>query len=133
MARLILDASALIALYNDKDKHHDWALEMFIQTIDFELTMPVLTFAEALVHPQRHGKKKQFQTGVKGLGIEVKPVLAESAEQIAELRASTKLRMPDVLVLNDAINTQGAVATTDDLLAKTAASFSLAVYSPNLK
>jgi predicted nucleic acid-binding protein len=131
MARVILDSSALIALYSNHDKHHDWAMKMFMETIEFQLAMPVLTYAEALIHPLRSGKKKEFQAGIRGLGIEISSIPHESVDQIAELRASTKLRMPDVVVLSEAMNTSSAIATTDQLLAKTASSFSLPVYSPS--
>lgn len=93
--------------------------------------MPVITYAEALIHPLGAGKKKEFEAGVRGLGIEVCPIPSESMNQIAELRASTKLRMPDVVVLNEAMTTDSAIATTDQLLAQTASSFSLPVYSPS--
>jgi predicted nucleic acid-binding protein len=131
MARVILDSSALIALYSSRDKHHGWAMKMFMETMEFQLAMPVLTYAEALIHPMRAGKKKEFQAGIRGLGIEISSIPHESVDQIAELRASTKLRMPDVVVLSEAMNTSSAIATTDHLLSKTASSFSLPVYSPS--
>lgn len=131
MARVILDSSALIALYSDQDKHHGWAMKMFLETIEFQLVMPALTYAEALIHPLRAGKKKEFQAGVRGLGIDISSIASESVDQIAELRASTKLRMPAAVVLHEAISTNSAIATTDQLLAKAASSLSLPVYSPS--
>lgn len=131
MARVILDSSVLIALYNDSDKHHQWAMRILLETLESKLAMPVITYAEALIHPLRAGKKKEFEAGVRGLGIEVCSIPSESMNQIAELRASTKLRMPDVVVLNEAMTTDSAIATTDQLLAQTASSFSLPVYSPS--
>ena len=131
MARVILDSSALIALYSDYDEHHEWAMRIFAETLESQLAMPVLTYAEALIHPLRAGKKNLFEAGIRGLGIQISSISAEAIDQIAELRASTKLRMPDVVVLNEAISTDSAIATTDQLLAKTANSFSITVYYPH--
>jgi predicted nucleic acid-binding protein len=72
-----------------------------------------------------------FRTEVGGLGIEVTSVDSSDAARLAQIRASTNLRMPDALVLNLAMRVGGAIATTDKELARVAASQSVGVFSPS--
>lgn len=127
---VVLDAGALIALYSSKDQHHDWAVQMFVDSCEFELEMPALTFAETLVHPQRSGKAKKFLNSISGLGVSIKDVLASSAIELAELRAKTALKMPDVVVLHQALLSGGRIATTDRTLAEVAKALKVFVYCP---
>lgn len=128
---VVLDASALIALYDSKDAHHLWALEMFRDTLSFELMMPVLTYAEVLVHPIRANLRSRFEKSIRGLGISFSELLAEDTLRLAELRVETKLRMPDVVVLHQALKTSGSLATTDKGLALAARKLGLGVFQPN--
>lgn len=130
MASVVLDASALIALYSSKDINHLWAIGFFKQTLDRELSMNVLNYSECLVHPIRAGKLDQFSAGVAGLGVEVVQIVSSDASSLAQLRAGTGLRMPDVLVLHQAKNLGAAVATTDQQLAKVARDLGIEVFSP---
>lgn len=135
MACLILDASALIALFNDKDLHHKWALDAFASTLDYELKMTALTYAEVLVHPQRAGKTKVFENSISKLGIKLTPILPEHAGDLAELRAKTGLKMPDAVVLQQALLSKKsdaitAIATTDQSLSAAARKHHLEVYAP---
>lgn len=128
---VVLDASALIALHDSGDRHHAWARQMFIDTIDSNLAMSALTYAEVLVHPTRAGKAGQFQDSVAGLGIDVRDVSAESATDIARLRAQTSLKMPDVLVLHLAQGLGASLATTDRALANEATAHGLRALAPH--
>jgi predicted nucleic acid-binding protein len=126
---VVLDASALIALYDSQDKHHPWALQMFIDTIQLELAMPALTYAEVLVHPIRAGKRSKFEKSIRGLGISFHGLAPEDALELAELRVKTNLKMPDVVVLHRALSLNAAIATTDKNLAEQARKLSLEVFS----
>ncbi len=128
---VVLDASALIALHDSRDRHHAWARQMFIDTVDASLVMSTLTYAEVLVHPTRAGKLREFQDSVSGLGIDVRGVSPESATDIASLRAQTALKMPDVIVLCQAQALGASVATTDRALANEASEQGLVVLSPH--
>lgn len=128
---VVLDAGALIALYDGKDPHHRWALQMFRDTVSSKLIMPVLTYSEVLVHPTRQGKVKQFERGIAGLGIEIQALEAESANQLADLRARTDLKMPDIVVLYEATKSKSVIATTDQQLAKEALRQNCGVLYPN--
>jgi predicted nucleic acid-binding protein len=128
---VILDASALIALASDTDPNHNWALEMFRDTAAFGLQMTALTQAEVLVHPARAGKLEKFLKLIGALGLEITPIEESDSSQIAKIRASTSLKMPDAVVLSQAIKVSGSVATTDKQLAKVAKDNGLAVFSPS--
>ena len=127
---VVLDASALIALYSSGDAHRSWALEMFRDTAASKLEMPVLSFAEVLVHPTRQGKREKFLSSISGLGLEVIELPAQSALELASLRHQTNLKMPDVVVLQRAVAVGGTLATTDRKLAETASGLGLVVSSP---
>ena len=127
---MVIDASVLIALHNSKDPHHDWSLGVFRQTLDLQWRMPVLTLAEALVHPIKAGKGEEFQKNIDGLGLVVQDIPSTAAGSIAQLRVSTGLRMPDCVVLWQALQAEATLATTDRALAKNARELALQVFEP---
>ena len=127
---VVLDASALIALHDSEDRHNTWARGMFLDSLDAALAMSVLTYAEVLVHPTRAGKVAEFEQNIAGLGIEIVAVGAEDAPALAHLRASTSLKMPDVIVLHLAVGLGASLATTDRVLAGEAALLGLTVSEP---
>jgi predicted nucleic acid-binding protein len=128
---VILDASALIALASDADPNHNWALEMFRDTAAFGLQMTALTQAEVLVHPARAGKLEKFLRLIGALGLEITPIEESDSSQIAKIRVATSLKMPDAVVLSQAIKVSGSIATTDKRLAKVAKDQGLGVFSPS--
>jgi predicted nucleic acid-binding protein len=127
---VVLDASTVIALYDSKDKNHSWALELFRETISFDLVMPSLTYAEVLVHPIRSRKQKSFEKGIAGLGIRIHGLEASEATCLAQIRAKTNLKMPDAIVLFTALEAKAAIATTDKSLALSARKLSVGVFQP---
>lgn len=127
---VVLDASALIALTSSKDPHHHWALEMFRDTADFELQMTSLTHAEVLVHPERSGKLDKFLKSLSSLGLSVTPIEATDSNKLAVIRASNSLKMPDAVVLLQAMKVNGSIATTDQRLAAEAKRKRVGVFHP---
>jgi len=127
---VVLDASAVIALASDTDPNHSWALGMFRDTAAFSLQMTALTEAEVLVHPARAGKLEKFLKLFGALGLEITPIEESDSSQIAKIRASTSLKMPDAVVLSQAIKVSGSIATADKQLAKVAKDKGLGVFSP---
>lgn len=128
---VVLDASALIALFDSSDSHHDWALKMFRDTVEFDIALSALTYAEILVHPVRAGRESDFERSVKGLGADLLPITADAGIQLAQLRAQTSLKMPDVAVLHSALRATGSIATTDKGLAAAARKLSVGVFQPS--
>jgi predicted nucleic acid-binding protein len=127
---IVLDASALIALLDDHDVHHDWALQMFIDTVSEDLSISVLNFSEVLVHPVKAGRSKEFLESLHGLGLTVHGVDSEEALSLATMRATSGLRMPDVIAVNLALRFDAALATTDRSLGQAARDAAVRVLQP---
>lgn len=128
---VVLDASAVIALLSSEDPHHDWAVQMFIDTVAWNYQITALNKAEAMVHPTRLGKLDGFLAALEGLRVEVTAIEDADSAQISNIRATTNLKMPDALVLYQAEKIQGAIATTDLELARVARSRSVGVFRPS--
>lgn len=127
---VVLDAGALIALFDSTDPHHSWALDLFVATAGDALIMSTLTYAEVLVRPLREGRAEKFESSISGLGITLENVSVEDARQLAGIRVATNLKMPDAAVLAVAENIVGAIATTDASLARAASERGVTVYRP---
>ena len=127
---IVLDASVLIGLHSSQDAHHSWCLDFFNQTLDQELVMPALTYAETLAQPARLNRTKQFLRNLAGLELAIEAIDAEDAVGLAEMRATTALRMPDAVVLYTAVKLQAALATCDDQLARLAKDHGVVVHTP---
>lgn len=130
MAGIILDANFIIALYNEKDVHHSWARNVIQDTLDEELLIPALSFAETLVRPARAGNSDLIADALGELGVTVVPLLRDSAVHLAQVRADSGLRMPDAVVLQAALERDCALATSDDVLAKAAQRAGVSVFKP---
>jgi predicted nucleic acid-binding protein len=127
---IVLDAGALIALLDDRDAHHEWALQMFIDTVAEELAISALNLAEALVHPTKAGRSREFMDGIQGLDLQVHGVERTDVASLASIRAESGLRMPDSIAMHLAITSESALATTDKALGKAALGASLRVLHP---
>lgn len=133
MACLILDASVLVAFTRPNDEHHDAAVRI-VKSHPGQLAMASITAAEYLVHPARSGAAMRAwdiltNTDKPGsLGIEIlperdfqTPSYTPWAVKLAELQASTRPKMPDVVVLATALAHGRLVTTFDTDLAEAAA------------
>lgn len=131
MACIVLDASVLIALWDDSDAHHAWALEFFNSTLTHDLAISALTHAEVMVRPIRNQMLALFDSGIRGLNLQVVPVTGTDSAEMASIRASHGLAMPDSVVVAAARRVEGALATCDRRLAKVARDLGLATFAPN--
>jgi len=127
---IVLDAGALIALLNDRDAHHEWALQMFIDTVGEDLSISALNLAEALVQPIKAGRYQEFMDSIHGLGLEVQGLDQADVSSLANIRAESGLRMPDTIALHLALKSDSSLATTDRALGKAALGASLRVLQP---
>lgn len=127
---IVLDAGAVIALLDDQDAHHEWALQMFIDTVAEDLAISVLNLAEALVHPTKAGRYHEFMDSIKGLGLEVCGLDPDAVLSLATIRAERGLRMPDTVAVHLALTSDSTLATTDRVLGQTALDLSLRVLQP---
>jgi len=112
---IVLDASVLIALLDADDAHHPAARSTLADQTD-ELAIPVLTLAEVAVGPARQDRLAVVHDAAQALELQVLPIDAGAWSELAVLRATTRLRMPDCCVLHAATAHAAAVATFDQRL-----------------
>ena len=124
---IILDASVLIAYLDGHDAHHATAEELLARVIDDEFGVHSLTLAEVLVVPIWDGRLQLVRVALRDLEVQELLFPANTAVQLAQLRATTGLKMPDCCVLLAAENTAGTVASFDERLAQAAEARSVAV------
>ena len=124
---IVLDASVLIAYLDSDDNHHVAAEALLVGAIDDDLGANPLTLAEVLVVPARDGRLESAQTVLRELEVDELPFPRDTAVRLAQLRASTGLKMPDCCVLLAAEDAGAAVASFDDRLAHTAEDHNLTV------
>ena len=116
-----LDASVLIALMNAGDAHHRDADTLVRRAaIAGDLIAHPLTIAESAVGAAEHGRLQQVRDAFAGLGLATALGDPDQPWRLAELRARTRLALPDCCVLDVALEYQGALATFDVRLAAAA-------------
>ena len=116
-----LDASVLIALMNAGDARHRDAVTLVRRAaIAGDLIAHPLTIAESAVGAAEHGRLQQVRDAFAGLGLATAPGDPDQPWRLAELRARTRLALPDCCVLDVALEYQGALATFDVRLAAAA-------------
>lgn len=118
---ILLDASVLIAYLDREDDHHAAAETLLAREIDDEFAANSLTLAEVFVVPAREGRLDAIREALGDLEVQELPFPAGTAVKLAQLRASTKLKMPDCCVLLAAEDAGARVASFDDRLADAAA------------
>ena len=117
----VLDASVLIAAMNPADAHHGQALALIRrEAITGTLIAHGLTIAESAVGAAAGGRLSQLRKAYDSIGIEVVPTDDDEPWRLAQLRATTRLPMPDCCVLDGAQSTGGRLATFDQRLATAA-------------
>jgi predicted nucleic acid-binding protein len=121
-AVIVLDASVLIAYLDRNDNHHDRAYTLLEREVGDDFAVNTLTLAEVLVAPAREGRIDAVRAALLDLGIAEMAFPSETAVSLADLRASTTLKMPDCCVLLAAEHSQARLASFDDRLAAAASS-----------
>ena len=128
---IVFDASTLIALSSSVDVHHKWARDVFNETLDRQILVSAVTYAEVLVYPERAGKTAEFEKSIQGLELKIIGITSEDAAALASIRAEFKLLMPDAIVLHTAKKFDSALATSDAKLAGAARKLKLEVFQPD--
>lgn len=116
---IVLDASVLIAYLDADDSQHAAAETLLAREID-DLAANPLTLAEVLVVPVRDNRLDLVLSVLRDLAIEAPPFPADAAVRLAQLRATTRLKMPDCCVLLTAEDAGARVASFDARLAQAA-------------
>lgn len=126
MARVIvLDASILIAYLDEDDEHHDRSMVLLSREIGDDLAISPITLAEVLVAPTRDQRSAPVLTAITALEVASIPITVDSAVRLAQLRVTTRLRMPDCCVLLAAQDASARVASFDDRLLTAASAVGL--------
>ena len=116
MARLVLDASVVIALLDERDGHHERALVALRATRADEKVLPASAYAEVLVAPMRAGADDlaEFDQTLRDVPVMIEPISPEIARAAAALRARhTGLRLGDALVLGTGQVLAATILTAD--------------------
>lgn len=113
---IVLDASVIIAYLDAKNAHHERAEAMLAREIDDEFAVNSLTLAEVLVVPARGHRLDAARAALHDLEVHELPFPADAALKLAQLRASTGLKMPDCCVLLAAEDVDSRIASFDERL-----------------
>ena len=123
---ITLDASVLVALLNDTDKHNLMA-RTIVEIQPRPYLVHEINLAEVLVHATRVGKQEVVMSRLRQV-LSVKGSSGESgALRLAELRVATSLRLPDCCALDLARESGGILATFDQKMATAARGLGLEV------
>lgn len=112
---IVLDASVVIGLLDGDDVHHERAEEVFRTSAGRDRGISTVTLAEVLVGPVRAGRGDVVRRALERLRVVEVGLPAGAAVRLAELRATTGLRLPDCCVLL-AVPPGGSVASFDQRL-----------------
>lgn len=117
---IAVDASVLIAHLNPADAHHHAATEILLAGTAGDMLVHTLTLAEVLVGGVRIGRGASMRDDLQAAGITVASHDDGEPLRLAELRATTGLKLPDCCVLDVAIHHRARLATFDRALADVA-------------
>jgi predicted nucleic acid-binding protein len=128
---IVLDAGIVIAYLNETDAHHAWVVEFLSRNADQQFSVSALTHAEYLVGPTQVSRVGIALKKLLDFNLDVEEVTEQSAVGLARVRAETRLRMPDAVVLHTALDRGACLATTDRALAGAARIQGIIVHSPS--
>ncbi|KAA1249834.1 type II toxin-antitoxin system VapC family toxin [Mycobacterium simiae] len=124
---IILDASVLIGHFEPADAHHGQAAALLKSHLTDTFAASVITLAEVYAGAARARHSDRLHQLLTRLQIHTLELRADAARRLGELRAATKLKMPDCCVLYAAQHHNAAIATFDAPLAARAAELGLAI------
>ena len=117
---IVLDASVLIAHLNPLDSHHEAATRLLLDVPPGSLLVHSITLAEVLVGGARIGRGAQMHADLQAAGVRLADHDEQEPLRLAQLRATTSLKLPDCCVLDTAISNNASLATFDNALATAA-------------
>lgn len=110
---IVLDASVLIAYLDVDDRHHASAEGLLAREVDDDFAASQITLAEVLVVPVRDDRLQAARSILRDLGVEERPLPNDAAVQLARLRTTTRLKLPDCCVLLTAETEEARLASFD--------------------
>jgi predicted nucleic acid-binding protein len=117
---IALDASVLIAHLNPADSHHQAATAILLAGTPGQMLVHPITLAEVLVGGVRVGQGASMRDDLRAAGIAIAPHDDDEPLRLAELRATSGLKLPDCCVLDVAIHHRASLATFDGAVAAAA-------------
>jgi predicted nucleic acid-binding protein len=117
---IVFDAGVLIAHLEVGDVFHDAAVGFLDENEEMEFAVSPITLAECLVRPAGNGGAHRLFQALQRLHFEERDVTPGDAIGLAEVRATTGLKMSDALVLYTAESRGAELVTTDRALARAA-------------
>jgi predicted nucleic acid-binding protein len=111
---IVLDASVLIAHLDARDTLHDQAEEALFGIASTTLAASPLTVAEVLVGPARAGRLDEAVAALRTIGLAEVPLAPTASARLAELRASSGMKLPDCCVILAAETSQADAVVTFD-------------------
>lgn len=123
---IVLDASVMIAVLDPLDAHFEAARRVFVANTSERLAAHRLTVAESLVLATRVKQGPAAASALAALGV---GYLDEPDDPLAlaEMRATTGLRMPDCCILHATVRERAKLATFDAQLAAAASRLGVTV------
>lgn len=122
---IVLDASVLIAYLDRDDAHHTLAEALLTREVDDDFAVNTLTLAEVLVAPARDDRLGVVYQALRELDVQELPFPDHAATRLAQLRATTNLKMPDCCALLAAEHARARIASFDARLTEAAARLDL--------
>lgn len=118
---IVADASWIIAQRDPHNIHHAAAVRIAQHTMDETIILHPLTLAECLVSPARSGQLEPAAAALRA-AYQIADIDPGAPLRWARLRAETRLRLPDAIVLDTAVVNGATILITFDLqLARAAA------------
>lgn len=118
MGKTLVDTSVVIALGNQHDVHYQSAITDYSKREKEQLRISVVTLSEALVIPARYGANEfnQISRMLKINFNDPLDVTNSIASSAANIRAESKISLPDALVLATALDHEMDLWTFDKKL-----------------
>jgi len=113
---IALDASVLIAHLNPADTHHRSATGVLLAGAPGQMLVHPLTLAEVLVAGVRIGRGESMRDDLYAAGIALAACDDGEPLRLAELRTTSRLKLPDCCVLDVAIHHRATLASFDETL-----------------
>lgn len=117
---ITLDASVVIAHLYPHDLHHRAATAYLRASAGEGFIIHSLNLAEVLVGGVKVGRGQEMLTDLEAIGIRVTDRQDGEPLRLANLRATSGLKLPDCCALDTALTTASTLATFDEALAKAA-------------
>lgn len=125
---IVADANIVIAASNPSDVHHAEATAIVLEHGPDGIVLHSLTLAEVLVGPARAGAHVRARHQLEAAGFRLSAEGEPPPEDLALVRATAGLKMPDACVLALAELLEAPLATFDARLANAARARGITVH-----